>query len=685
MKFDDIDKLAISTIRLLSVDQVSSAQSGHPGAPLGLAPTAHVLWRHMNLNPHNIDWVNKDRFVLSNGHACALLYSMLHLSGYDFSINDLKQFRHIDSKTPGHPEAELPGVETTTGPLGQGISNAVGLAIAQANFASTYNKPDDNMIISDSYTYAFLGDGCLQEGVASESCSLAGHLKLGNLIAFYDDNHITIDGDTKLSFDEDVLKRFEAYGWETLTVPNGNDDLDAISEALEKAKQNKEQPTLIKVTTTIGFGSLNQGKEVVHGSALKEDDVKQLKKKFGFDPNESFVVPQEVYDFYKTNIIQPGIEANEKWNQVYQKYLTKYPEEGKELSRRLNKELPPNWESVLPAFSPEDSAMATRKLSEMVLTKIVNELPEVIGGSADLTPSNLTKSKGSIDFQPPSSGIGDYSGRYIRYGIREHGMGAIMNGISAFGANYKPYGGTFLNFVSYACGALRLAAISDEPVIWVATHDSIGLGEDGPTHQPIETLTHLRAIPNLHVWRPADGNETVAAYKCAINSKGTPSVIALSRQNLPQLEGSCNKKSLHGAYIIHDVENPDIILTSTGSEVHLCIAAAKLLAAKSDPVKVRVISQPDFHSFNLQSKEYQLSIYPDGVPVMSVEVGSSYCWGRYAHESFGINRFGCSGKGDDVYKYFDFVPEGIAKRAETVIKAYEGKTVYSPVNKILPL
>lgn len=685
MKFEDIDKLAISTLRLLSVDQVTSAQSGHPGAPLGLAPTAHILWRHMKFNPRNVGWINKDRFVLSNGHACALLYSLLHISGYDYSIDDLKQFRHLNSRTPGHPEAKLPGIETTTGPLGQGIANSVGLAIAQANFAATYNKPSDNMIISDSYTYVFLGDGCLQEGVASEACSLAGHLKLGNLIVFYDDNKITIDGKTQLSFDEDVLKRFEAYGWETLTVENGDEDLNAISDALERAQNNKDRPSIIKVTTTIGFGSLNQGKEVVHGSPLKEDDVKQIKKKFGFDPNKSFVVPQEVYDFYKNNIINPGIEANKKWDQILETYLVKYPKEGEEIKRRLNEALPPNWDQCLPIFKPEDSSMATRKLSEIVLTKIVHELPEVIGGSADLTPSNLTKAKDSVDFQPPQSGIGDYSGRYIRYGIREHAMGAIMNGISAYGANFKPYGGTFLNFVSYGVGALRLAAISNEPVIWVATHDSIGLGEDGPTHQPIETLTHLRAIPNLHVWRPADGNETVAAYKCAIESKYTPSVITLSRQNLPQLEGSCRKKSLYGAYIIYDVQNPDVIITSTGSEVHLCIEAAKLLKKRNNPIKARVISQPDFHSFNRQTKEYQLSIYPDGIPVVSVEAGATYIWSRYAHESIGINRFGCSGKGLDVYKYFNLVPEEIAKKVDIILKSYEGKVVYSPINKALPL
>lgn len=680
MHFSDIDNLCIQTIRLLAVDQVCKANSGHPGAPLGLAPTAHILWRHMKLNSNNPNWINRDRFVLSNGHACALLYSMLHLSGFDFTIDDLKQFRQCNSKTPGHPEYELPGVELTTGPLGQGISNAVGLAIAQANFAATYNR--ESFPISDNFTYVMLGDGCLQEGVASEACSLAGHLKLGNLIAIYDDNKITIDGKTELSFDEDVLKRFQAYGWETLTVKNGNDDLNAISKAIEKAQKNKNHPTIIKLSTTIGYGSLVENTAGVHGAALKPDDLKQLKVKFGFDPEKSFVVPQEVYDFYQKEVIQRGEHLHSEWESLFEKYQDKYPQHGKELLRRLNGILPENWDEKLPLYKPTDSAMASRKLSELVLTNIFNELPELFGGSADLTPSNLTKTKESVDFQPPSSNLGDYSGRYIRYGVREHGMGAIMNGIAAYGANYKPYGGTFLNFVSYASGAVRLAALSGHCVLWIATHDSIGLGEDGPTHQPIETLTHLRAIPNLHVWRPADGNETSAAFKCAIESVNTPSIICLSRQNLPQLEGSCVNKSQKGGYIVHDSDNPDIILVSTGSEVHLCIEAAKQLAEKN--IKVRVVSLIDFLTFNRQDREYRLSILPDDLPILSVEVSATSGWGKYSHESFGIDRFGVSGKGPDIYKFFDFTAEGIATRAEKVVKGYEGRKIYSPLNRILP-
>lgn len=675
VEFTDIDKLAVSTIRLLAVDAVSKANSGHPGAPLGMAPAAHVLLRHMRMNPKNPDWINRDRFVLSNGHACALLYTMLHLTGYDYSIEDLKQFRQLNSKTPGHPEFELPGVEVTTGPLGQGISNAVGLAIAQANLAATYNKP--GFTLSDSYTYSFLGDGCLQEGVSSEACSLAGHLKLGNLIAIYDDNKITIDGDTDVSFTEDVLKRYEAYGWEVLTVENGNEDLGAISTAIEKAQQSKDKPTLIKMSTVIGFGSLHAGSHSVHGAPLKADDVKQLKKKFGFDPEQSFVVPQEVYDFYQKNVAEPGAELNAQWDKLFEEYQQKHQQLGQELARRLSGKLPDRWCSKLPLYTPKDGAIATRKLSEMALENIYAELPELIGGSADLTPSNLTRWKEAVDFQPPSSGLGDYSGRYIRYGIREHGMGAIMNGISAFGANYKPFGGTFLNFVSYAAGAVRLAALSGHPVIWIATHDSIGLGEDGPTHQPIETLAHFRAIPNLSVWRPADGNEVAAAYKRALESKHTPHIIALSRQNLPQLEGSRVEKAWMGGYVLQDVDNPDIILVATGSEVSLCVEAAKIL--KDKHINARIVSLPDTLTFNSQSEEYKLSVLPDRIPILSVEVLSTAGWSKYAHQSFGLNRFGASGKAADIFKMLDFVPEGVASRAEKTIAFYKGREVDSPL------
>ncbi|KAF0271754.1 hypothetical protein FOG51_03135 [Hanseniaspora uvarum] len=680
LTFSDIDNKAINTIRLLAVDAVAAANSGHPGAPLGLAPAAHVIFKNMKFNPKNPDWINRDRFVLSNGHACALLYSVLHVMGYEsVGIEDLKQFRQLNSKTPGHPEFELPGVEVTTGPLGQGVCNAVGLAIAQANFAATYNKP--GFEISDNYTYAMLGDGCLQEGVSSEASSLAGHLQLGNLIAIYDDNKITIDGATNVSFTEDVAKRYEAYGWEVIVVKNGDSDLAAIDAAIEQAKKTTNKPTLIQLETTIGYGSLNQGTSGVHGSPLKADDIAQIKEKFGFNPKENFAVPQEVYDFYNKEVIVPGAKANSEWDALFSKYQSEFSTEGAEVARRLTGELPAGWEKLLPTYTPADSAVASRKLSEIALDSIFDKIPELIGGSADLTPSNLTKSKGSTDFQPEATGLGDYKGRYIRYGVREHGMGAIMNGIAAFGANFKPYGGTFLNFVSYAAGAVRLSALSGHPVIWVATHDSIGLGEDGPTHQPIETLAHFRALPNINVWRPADGNEVAAAYKIALESKHTPSIIALSRQNLPQLEGSTVEKAAKGGYVLSENKDAKITIVSTGSEVGIVVDAVKNLASAGIPA--RVVSLPDFNTFDKQSKEYKLEVFPDGAPVLSVEVLSTFGWNKYAHESFGINRFGASGKGPEVYKYFGFTPEGIAQKAKTVVDFYEGREVKSMLNKAL--
>lgn len=673
----DIDQLAISTIRLLAVDAVAKANSGHPGAPLGLAPAAHAVWKEMKFNPKNPNWVNRDRFVLSNGHACALLYAMLHLYGFDLSLDDLKEFRQLNSKTPGHPERhDSLGIEVTTGPLGQGISNAVGLAIAQKQFAATYNK--DDLTVSDSYVYSFLGDGCLMEGVSSEASSLAGHLQLNNLIAFWDDNKISIDGSTDVAFTENVMQRYEAYGWNTLTVEKGDTDLEGIAEAIKKAKAS-DKPTLVRLTTIIGYGSLQQGTHGVHGAPLKADDIKQLKEKFGFNPEETFKVPQEVYDYYST-LAKKNQEIEQTWNKTIETYKSKYPEEGAVLARRLEGKLPTDWAKCLPTYTKDDKPLATRKLSEMLLTKVLAEVPELIGGSADLTGSNLTRAPDMVDFQPPSTKLGDYSGRYIRYGVREHGMGAIMNGIAAFGANYKNYGGTFLNFVSYAAGAVRLSALSHLPVTWVATHDSIGLGEDGPTHQPIETLAHFRAVPNMSVWRPADGNEVSAAYKSAIESTFTPHIIALTRQNLPHLEGSSIESASKGGYtVLKTTDKPDVILVSSGSEVSICIDASKKLADAG--IKANVVSMPDFFTFDSQTQDYRLSVLPDGVPIMSAEVMSSFGWSNYAHEQFGLNRFGASGKADDLYKYFEFTPEGIADRATKTVQFYKGKSVLSPLNR----
>lgn len=678
MSYGEIDLLAINTIRLLAVDATFTSNSGHPGAPMGMAPVAHVLFsKYMKFNPKNPKWLNRDRFVLSNGHGCMLQYALLHLFGYALSIQDLKEFRKLDSITPGHPEAhDTPGIEVTTGPLGQGICNAVGLAIAQAHTAATFNK--DNFNLVDNYTYCFLGDGCLMEGISSEASSLAGHLQLGNLIAIWDDNHISIDGDTNVAFTEDVAKRYEAYGWHVVTVDDGDNDLAAIDAAIKAAQQVTDKPSLIKLRTTIGYGSLNQGTHGVHGSPLKADDIKQLKEKFGFNPAESFAVPQKVYDLYGKHS-SDGAALEAEWNKLFAKYGESFPKEHADLIRRQKGELPEGWEKSLPTYTPADSAVATRKLSETVLSKIEAILPELLGGSADLTGSNLTRWKEAVDFQPKANGLGDYSGRYIRYGVREHAMGAIMNGLAAYGT-ILPYGGTFLNFVSYAAGAVRLSALSRDRVIWVATHDSIGLGEDGPTHQPIETLAHFRALPNCMVWRPADGNETSAAYYVALTSKETPSIIALSRQNLPQLEGATIEKAAKGGYVLQEVEGAQITLVSTGSETSIAVDAVKELAKQG--IKARVVSMPCFEVFDTQSKEYRLSVLPDGIPHLSIEALSTMGWERYTHEQFGLNRFGASGAYKDVYNKFEFTPEGIAKRAVATVNFWKDvPNVRSPLNR----
>lgn len=548
--------------------------------------------------------------------------------------------------------------------------------MAQAHTGAVFNKPGFELV--NNYTYAFLGDGCLMEGVSSEACSLAGHLQLGNLIAIYDDNHISIDGDTNQAFTEDVVKRYESYGWHVLEAANGDTDLPGIEAAIKEAQSVKNKPTLIKLQTTIGFGSKQQGTHSVHGSALKADDIKQLKEKFGFNPEESFAVPKEVYDRCG-QAASAGAAAEQEWNKLFASYGEKYKSEAADLARRLKGDLPEGWEKSLPVYTPSDSAVASRKLSEIVLQKIHDVIPELFGGSADLTGSNLTRWKEAVDFQPPSTGLGDYTGRYVRYGVREHGMGAIFNGLAAYGT-ILPYGGTFLNFVSYAAGAVRLTALSQQRVIWVATHDSIGLGEDGPTHQPIETLAHFRALPNCMVWRPADGNETSAAYYIALTSKHTPSILALSRQNLPQLERSTIERAMKGGYVAHEVEGAQITLVSTGSEVCICIDAIKELEKKG--VKARVVSIPCFEVFDAQSKDYRLSVLPDGIPSLSVEVMSTMGWERYTHEQFGLNRFGASGAYKDVYKKFEFTPEGITKRALATIDFWKDvPNIRSPLNR----
>ncbi|KAI9276507.1 transketolase [Sporodiniella umbellata] len=668
-----IDQKAINTVRCLAADVVKGANSGHPGAPMGCAPMAHTLFhKFMRYNPKNPKFINRDRFVLSNGHGCALQYIMLHIAGYDVSMEDLKQFRQLDSKTPGHPEVnDTPGIEVTTGPLGQGISNAVGLAAAEAHLAATFNKPGYKLFDND--TFVILGDGCLQEGVSAEAISLAGHWKLGKLVALYDDNAITIDGATEVSFTEDVIQRFEAYGWHTLIVGDGDNDIESIEKAIQEAKSVADKPTLIKVKTTIGYGSLNQGEEKVHGAPLSDDDIKQVKSKFGFNPEEKYTVPQEVYDLYAARA-EYGAQVEQEWNALFAKYKAEFPAEAEEIERRFSGKLPQGWEAALPRFTPADAAVATRKLSEGVLTALSDVIPELLGGSADLTGSNLTRWKKAVDFQHPSTGLGDYSGRYFRYGVREHGMFAIMNGMAAYGGSI-PYGGTFLNFLTYGWGAARLSALSHLPVIYVMTHDSIGLGEDGPTHQPVETLVLTRATPNMLTFRPADGNEVSGTYLAALENNQRPSVIALSRQNLPQLEGSSIEVVRRGGYVLQDAENAQLILVATGSEVSLAVESAKQLASEGIPT--RVVSMPCTELFDEQPEDYKRSVLAAGLPIVSIEALGVTGWERYAHAHVGMRSFGASAPIKQLYNKFNITVEATIEKSKKVI-AYYQKAGYVP-------
>ncbi|EGD81735.1 transketolase [Salpingoeca rosetta] len=661
----ELNKKCINTIRVLAADTVQKANSGHPGAPMGCAPMAHALWSYvMNYNPGNPKWSNRDRFVLSNGHACALQYCMLHLTGYPLTIDDLKHFRQVGSKTPGHPENHITeGIEVSTGPLGQGISNAVGLALSERHLAGTYNRPGFDIV--DHFTYVICGDGCLQEGVSGEACSLAGHLKLGKLIVLYDDNQITIDGPTSLSFDEDVVKRYEAYGWHTQTVSTGDkEDVTDLLDAIKAAQAETERPSLIKVKTTIGFGSAKQGTEKVHGSPLGDDDIASVKKLFGFDPEKKFFVPEDVAaHFGKFKGV--GAEKEASWTSLFAAYEQSFPDLAAQYKRAMAGELPAGWEAELPTYKPTDKSEGSRKYSSHVLKAVVPKIPELIGGSADLTPSNNTKVPGnSVDFAPQTP-----EGRYIRFGVREHGMAAICNGIAAHGG-LIPFGATFLTFTGYCLGSIRLSALSHLRVLYIFTHDSIGLGEDGPTHQPVETLAHLRALPNLYVFRPADGNETSGAYKVALAASTTPSVFALSRQSAVHVEGTSIDGVAKGAYTVQDAPNPQIILTATGTELSLVADAAKELAKEG--IHARVVSFPCWELFDAQSQEYKESVFTPGVPVLSVEAQCTQGWEKYSHAQVGMHSFGASGPGGEVMKSFGFTVENVAAKAKTVVDFFKG-------------
>ncbi|CAM9426849.1 unnamed protein product [Chrysoparadoxa australica] len=666
----DLDSKCVNTIRVLAADVVQQSQSGHPGAPMGCAPMAHCLWsKTMNYNPTNPKWFNRDRFVLSNGHACVLQYSMLHLTGYDLPMSELKRFRQIDSLTPGHPENYLtPGIEVSTGPLGQGICNAVGLAVAESHLAANFNEEGFNVI--DSYTYVICGDGCLQEGVSSEASSLAGHLGLGKLIVLYDDNQITIDGSTDLSFTEDVLKRYESYGWSTSTVDDAN-DLTAMQAAIDAAKAVTDKPSIIKIKTIIGFGSQKQGTHGVHGAPLGAEDTISVKKAFGFNPEEHFVVPDDVKEFYG-KAKADGAAKEAAWDAMMTKYKGKFPKKHAELVRRIAGKFPAGWKDAMPTYTTKDAANGTRAFSGQCLNAVADKFPELVGGSADLTPSNVTTlKKNGSDYQAATP-----AGRYMRFGVREHGMAAIANGMFAFGG-VRPFVATFLNFITYAWGAVRLSALSNFGVLYIMTHDSIGLGEDGPTHQPVEVLELCRATPNMNLFRPADGNETAGTYIQAMEHTTTPSVMCYCRQKVPQLEGTSADKVAMGAYVLGGTngKKPDIILAGSGSEVKFCVDVAKALTAEGKTVSV--VSMPCWELFDKQSQAYKLEVFPDGVPVMSIEAMGTQGWQKYAHAPFGMERFGASAPLKDVMELFGFTVENLTKQAKVVLDFYKDKAAPS--------
>jgi transketolase len=660
-----IDTLCVNSIRFLAIDAINKSNSGHPGLPMGAAPMAYALWdRVLKHNPKNPQWFNRDRFVLSAGHGCMLLYALLHLSGYDsVTIEDIQQFRQWGSRTPGHPETfETPGVEVTTGPLGQGIANAVGLAIAEAHLAAKFNKPEVQLV--DHYTYVIMGDGCHQEGISSEAASLAGHLGLGKLIALYDDNHITIDGNTNVSFTEDVLKRYEAYGWHVQHVADGNTDVDGIAKAIEAAKAVTDRPSMIKVTTTIGYGSPNKsGTAGVHGAALGAEEAALTRQALDWSYGP-FEVPQESYDQWRQAVTR-GAAAEAEWNAALATYRAQYPAEAAQFERQLRGELPQGWDANLASFTPDDKGLATRMHSYNALNAFGPNLPELIGGSADLTHSNLTDIKGEKGFQK-----GAEANRYLHFGVREHAMAAILNGLAYHGSGLIPYGGTFAVFAGYMVGAMRLSALSELGVIYVLTHDSIGLGEDGPTHQPIETLASLRALPNLLVIRPGDGNETSGAYQVAINNRKRPTVLFLSRQAMANQANSTAAAVAKGGYVLEDsTGTPELILIGSGTELELCTkAAAELRAAGKN---VRVVSMPCVELFEEQDAAYRESVLPASVRKrLVVEASSSYGWHKYSGfdgDTVSIDRYGASAPGPLLMEKFGFTVANVVAKANALL------------------
>ncbi len=665
---DHIEQLSINTLRTLAIDAIEKANSGHPGLPMGAAPMAYTLWTDfMNHNPKHSKWFNRDRFVLSAGHGSMLLYGLLHLSGYDVTIDDIKNFRQWGSRTPGHPEVhDTDGVEATTGPLGQGIAMAVGMAMAEAHLAATYNKPDISII--DHYTYALVSDGDLMEGISHEAASLAGHLGLGKLIALYDSNDISLDGELDRSFSENTEKRFEAYGWQVLRVEDGN-DLTELRTAIQKAKDNQDQPTLIEVKTIIGYGSPNKSdSSASHGAPLGTDEVTLTKEYYQWT-YEEFAVPDEVYADFNEKIVQKGERLEKEWNEQLTAYQEAYPDEANELQRAMKGELPVDWDANLPVYEPGEDHLATRAASGEVLNGIAQSIPYFFGGSADLAGSNKTYIENGDDFTRAN-----YAGRNIWFGVREFAMAAALNGMALHGG-VKVYAGTFFVFSDYLRPAVRLSALMKMPVTYVFTHDSIAVGEDGPTHEPIEQLPALRAMPNVSVIRPADGNETQAAWRLALESTTTPTALVLTRQNLPTLKGTKEKAYegvKRGAYVVREEvkEMPDALLLATGSEVQLAIAAGEEL--QKEGIDVRVVSMPAWDRFEEQDKDYKQAILPPEVTKrVAIEMASPFGWERYVGDDgivMGITTFGASAPGDRVVKEYGFTVEEVVKNVKSLIE-----------------
>lgn len=665
LKIKTLEQQGINTVRILAADAVQKANSGHPGTPMGLAPVGHILWSEsMNYNPRNPEWENRDRFILSCGHACMLQYSFLYLTGYSIALDDIKKFRQLHSKTAGHPEyGLLPGIEVTTGPLGQGFANGVGFAIAQKYLAARYNKPDFEIFNYKIYTLC--SDGDMMEGISSEAASIAGHLQLGNMIYLYDDNHITIEGNTNIAFDEDLVQRFEAYGWHVQVLADGN-DLDALSAAIKNAQKETQRPSLIKVRTHIGYGSPNkEDTAAAHGSPLGESEVKLVKENFGFDPDQYFVVPDEVLNYYR-EAGKKGIDKEKDWNVLYKSYKEKYTELANEYELLASGKLPEGWKQNLPVFKAGQE-MATRKASGKVLNAIADYLPNLIGGSADLAPSTDTYLEKYKSFSAEN-----YDGRNFHFGIREHAMGAILNGL-ALNKYFIPYGATFLIFSDYMRPAIRLAAIMKIHTIYVFTHDSIALGEDGTTHQPVEQLIGLRSVPDVTVIRPADANETVQAWRVAMEHAGGPVALILTRQGIPVIDQGKYTKAIElekGAYILSDSETqPDIILIGTGSEVQLLLAAQQKL--KEQNIAARVVSMPSWELFEKQDKAYKEKILPGSLRKrLAVEAGSPLGWHKYVTDEgdvIGITRFGESAPGEEVMKAYGFTVENVVEKARALI------------------